>query len=50
MQQRLREMACVAFLLRNRERMKDLLDAGDHAAFGSRLRNYSALEFIYRSS
>ena len=32
-QQRLREMACVAFLLRNRERMKELLDAGDHAAF-----------------
>ena len=31
--QRLREMACVAFLLRNRERMKELLDAGDHAAF-----------------
>ena len=32
-QQRLREMACVAYLLRNRERMKELLDAGDHAAF-----------------
>ena len=32
-QQRLREMACVAFLLRNRERMKELLDAGDHTAF-----------------
>ena len=32
-QQRLREMACVAFLLRNRERMRELLDAGDHAAF-----------------
>ena len=32
-QQRLREMACVAFLPRNRERMKELLDAGDHAAF-----------------
>ena len=31
--QRLREMACVAYLLRNRERMKELLDAGDHAAF-----------------
>jgi len=26
-------MACVAYLLRNRERMKELLDAGDHAAF-----------------
>ena len=32
-QQRLREMACVAYLLRNRERMRELLDAGDHAAF-----------------
>ena len=32
-QQRLREMACVAYLLRNRERMKELLDAGNHAAF-----------------
>ena len=32
-QQRLREMACVAFLLRNRERMRELLDAGDHTAF-----------------
>ena len=32
-QQRLREMACVAFLLRNRERAVDLLDAGDHATF-----------------
>ena len=31
--QRLREMACVAYLLRNRERMRELLDAGDHAAF-----------------
>ena len=31
--QRLREMACVAFLLRNRERAVDLLDAGDHATF-----------------
>ena len=31
--QRLREMACVAYLLRNRERMKELLDAGNHAAF-----------------
>ena len=32
-QQRLREMACVAYLLRNRERMKELLDAGNYAAF-----------------
>ena len=31
--QYLREIACVAYLLRNRERARDLLDAGDHAAF-----------------
>ena len=29
----MREIACVAYLLRNRERARDLLDAGDHAAF-----------------